>query len=177
MNILLFTFWHCPFNLLFFLSSCTSDMKTDFKLGSDMHEFCWTPSLNKTKLKRQCKKLKIICWLESLVFLHSFLCKCPFKLKLFKLGGNNRCFYKPGTGTSNPYYRNVGLLNTNEKVVTGATVGGRAGGHRGDNPYFAFDLGRPIDPAEQVLCLGNKSLFILSGLSHWVLKEINTWAL
>ena len=96
------------------------------------------------------------------------MCKCPFKLKLFKLGGNNRCFYKPGTGTSNPYYRNVGLLNTNEKVVTGATVGGRAGGHRGDNPYFAFDLGRPIDPAEQVLlCLGCIVLGLYSVYCAW----------
>jgi hypothetical protein len=66
------------------------------------------------------------------------------------LGGAYRCFYKPGTGTSNPYYRNIGLLNTYEKVVTGATVGGQPGAHRGDNPYYAFDLGRPIDASEQV---------------------------
>ena len=55
-------------------------------------------------------------------------------------GGSNQCFYKPGTGTNNPWYRNIGLLNTNEKIVAGATVGGQAGVHRGDNIYYAFDL-------------------------------------
>ena len=70
--------------------------------------------------------------------------------ELFLLGGSNQCFYKPGTGTTNLYYRNIGLLNTNEKIVTGATLGGQSGSHRGDNPYYAFELGRAIQPSEQV---------------------------
>ena len=68
----------------------------------------------------------------------------------FLIGGNNQCFYKPGT-SNNPYYHNVGLLNVNEKIVTGATIGGSPGAHRGDNPFYAFDLGRPIDANEEVL--------------------------
>lgn len=49
------------------------------------------------------------------------------------------CYYKPGTGKNNKYYHNVGLLNTNGKVVIGATIGTKVGQHRGTNPYFAFD--------------------------------------
>uniref|UniRef100_A0A915JBS5 Apple domain-containing protein n=1 Tax=Romanomermis culicivorax TaxID=13658 RepID=A0A915JBS5_ROMCU len=65
-------------------------------------------------------------------------------------GSSYQCFYKPGTGTNNPWYRNVGLLNTEGKLVTGATVDGRSGQHRGDNPYYAFDLGRAIDANEEI---------------------------
>ncbi len=66
-------------------------------------------------------------------------------------GGNNQCFYKPGTGSNNPFFRNIGLLNTGAKIVTGATRGGRAGEHRGDNFYYAFDgQGQPMDANEQV---------------------------
>ena len=43
------------------------------------------------------------------------------------------------------------MLNTNEKIVTRATLNGQAGAHRGDNIYYAFDLGRAIDPTEQVV--------------------------
>lgn len=49
------------------------------------------------------------------------------------------CYYKPGTDFGNKYYHNVGLLNTNGKIVTGATIGDIVGQHRGANPYFAFD--------------------------------------
>ena len=42
-------------------------------------------------------------------------------------------------------------MNVNEKIVTGATIGGSPGSHRGDNPYYAFDLGRRIDPNEEVI--------------------------
>ncbi|CAF1495268.1 unnamed protein product [Rotaria sp. Silwood1] len=55
-----------------------------------------------------------------------------------------RCFYKPGTDYGNAYYHNVGLLNTGGRIVTGATIDNRAGEHRGDNPYYAFNFG-PID--------------------------------
>ncbi len=36
-------------------------------------------------------------------------------------GGSYRCFYKPTTG-GNPYYRNVGLLNTEGRVVKSADL-------------------------------------------------------
>uniref|UniRef100_A0A915KPA5 Uncharacterized protein n=1 Tax=Romanomermis culicivorax TaxID=13658 RepID=A0A915KPA5_ROMCU len=65
-------------------------------------------------------------------------------------GASNQCFYKPGTGTTNAYYRNVGILNTGGKIVKGATVGGAAGSHAGDNPYYAFNLGRAINVTEIV---------------------------
>jgi hypothetical protein len=42
------------------------------------------------------------------------------------------------------------MLNTNQKVVTDASVNGQRGEHRSDNLYFAFDLGRPIEASEQV---------------------------
>ena len=61
-----------------------------------------------------------------------------------------RCFYKPGTDFGNAYYHNVGLLNTNGRRVVQATIDNRAGEHRGDNPYYAFDFG-PIDDNEQVI--------------------------
>ncbi len=70
-------------------------------------------------------------------------------------GGSNQCFYKPGTGTNNPWYRNIGLLNTNEKIVAGATVGGRAGVHRGDNIYYAFDL------VSLMILIGNKKSYTI----------------
>ena len=44
-------------------------------------------------------------------------------------GDSNQCFYKPGTGSNNPFFRNIGLLNTGAKIVTGATLDGRAGEH------------------------------------------------
>ena len=61
-----------------------------------------------------------------------------------------RCFYKPGTGNDNSYYRNVGLLNTNGRIVRSATIDQRLGEHRGDNPYFAFNFGS-IDVNKQVI--------------------------
>ncbi|CAF2072403.1 unnamed protein product [Rotaria magnacalcarata] len=66
-----------------------------------------------------------------------------------------RCFYKPGTDYGNAYYHNVGLLNTGGRIVTGATIDNRAGEHRGDNPYYAFDFG-PIDKNKQVVFTFNK---------------------
>jgi hypothetical protein len=63
-----------------------------------------------------------------------------------------RCFYKPGTDNNNPYYHNVGLLNTNGRLVVSATIDNRRGEHRGDNPYYAFDFG-PIDMVTKKLFL------------------------
>ena len=61
-----------------------------------------------------------------------------------------RCYYKPGTDYGNAYYHNVGLLNTSGRKVVRATIDNRAGEHRGDNPYYAFDFG-PIDDNKQVI--------------------------
>ena len=44
----------------------------------------------------------------------------------------------------------MGLLNTNGRRVIRATIDGRQGEHRGDNPYFAFDFG-PIDGNKQII--------------------------
>ena len=76
-------------------------------------------------------------------------------------GASNQCFYKPGTGTNNPYYRNIGLLNTNEKIVAGATLGGQPGAHRGDNIYYAFDL---VCYSERTKKLGHFLLLVLQVL-------------
>jgi len=65
-------------------------------------------------------------------------------------GGAFQCYYKPGTETNNAYYRNIGILNTGSKIVTGATLGGQPGNHAGPNPYYAF-TGRAIDINEQVV--------------------------
>lgn len=54
-------------------------------------------------------------------------------------GAEYACYYKPGTDHTNRYYHNVGLLNTNNKLVTDASIGSKVGAHRGANPYFAFD--------------------------------------
>lgn len=53
--------------------------------------------------------------------------------------GGMECYYKPGTDHGKRGYHNVGLFNTNEKLVTGAVIGNKVGSHRGPNPYFAFD--------------------------------------
>lgn len=63
-------------------------------------------------------------------------------------GADYTCYYKPGTGNDNRYYHNVGLLNTNDKLVTDASIGGKIGAHRGANPYFAFD--GEVDDDDQV---------------------------
>lgn len=67
--------------------------------------------------------------------------KCSVKLSARNAmnGAGFVCFYKPGTDFGNQYYHNVGLLNTNDKIVTGAAIGSKIGAHRGANPYFAFD--------------------------------------
>jgi len=65
-------------------------------------------------------------------------------------GGAFQCYYEPGTGTNNAYYRSIGLLNTGSKIVTGATLGGQLVNHAGPNPYYAF-TGRAIDINEQVI--------------------------
>lgn len=64
-------------------------------------------------------------------------------------GAANVCYYKPGTGNGNRWYHNVGLLNTNGKLVTRAVIGNKVGSHRGDNPYFAFD--GEVDDSEFVI--------------------------
>jgi hypothetical protein len=85
-------------------------------------------------------------------------------------GGSNQCFYKPGTGTNNPYYRNIGLLNTNEKIVAGATLNGQPGSHRGDNIYYAFDLVGYTEFAEAVV-LGQFLLLLI--VIIWELRSKN----
>ncbi|XP_065674738.1 uncharacterized protein LOC136091291 [Hydra vulgaris] len=67
-------------------------------------------------------------------------------------GKEFQCYYKPGTGSNNLYYRNIGLLNTRNKIVTKATRNGIPGEHRGDNIYYAFDgRGQPMQPSEEVI--------------------------
>ncbi|CAF3406955.1 unnamed protein product [Rotaria sp. Silwood1] len=61
-----------------------------------------------------------------------------------------RCYYKPDSGFGNEYYRNVGLFNTNGRIVVKATIDNRPGEHRGDNPFFAFNFG-PISVNKQVV--------------------------
>ncbi|CAF1232589.1 unnamed protein product [Rotaria sp. Silwood1] len=61
-----------------------------------------------------------------------------------------RCYYKPGTDYNNPYYHNVGLLNTNGRILSRATIDNRSGEHRGANPYYAFNFG-PLDGNKQVI--------------------------
>jgi hypothetical protein len=61
-----------------------------------------------------------------------------------------RCFYKPGPDKDNSYYHNVGLFNTNGRLVVSATIDNRQGEHRGDNPYYAFNFG-PIDGNKQII--------------------------
>ena len=66
--------------------------------------------------------------------------KCSARLKsksIFNFDGY-RCYHSTGE-TNNQWYRNVGLLNTKERIVTGASFNGKMGAHRGSNPYFAFD--------------------------------------
>lgn len=63
-------------------------------------------------------------------------------------GDGYTCYYKPGTDHENRWYHNVGLLNTNDKLVTEARIGDKTGAHRGANPYFAFD--GEVDDNEQV---------------------------
>ena len=46
------------------------------------------------------------------------------------------CYYNDGWSD---WYHNVALLNTNDKIVGGATMKGINGAHRGSNPYWAFD--------------------------------------
>jgi hypothetical protein len=48
------------------------------------------------------------------------------------------CYHATGE-VSNEWYRNVGLLNTNGRIVKRAVLNRKEGQHRGANPYFAFD--------------------------------------
>jgi hypothetical protein len=49
------------------------------------------------------------------------------------------CYYIQGEGF-NEWYHNVALLNTDNRIVNGATLNGKTGAHRGANPYYAFDV-------------------------------------
>ncbi|CAF4471790.1 unnamed protein product [Rotaria socialis] len=69
--------------------------------------------------------------------------------------GETHCSAQLTEHYGNAYYHNVGLLNTGGRIVTGATIDNRAGEHRGDNPYYAFDFG-PIDKNKQVVFTFNK---------------------
>lgn len=65
---------------------------------------------------------------------------CSVKLSnknIFKNSGY-QCYHATGE-TNNNYYRNVGLFNTNEKLVVSAKFRGMNGAHRGNNGYWAFD--------------------------------------
>jgi hypothetical protein len=53
-------------------------------------------------------------------------------------GNQYKCYHATGE-VWNPYYRNVGLFNTNNRIVKRAVFNGREGQHRGSNPYYAFD--------------------------------------
>ncbi len=48
------------------------------------------------------------------------------------------CYHATGE-TNNQYYRNVGLLNTNERIVTRATYNGITGRMQSSAPYFQFN--------------------------------------
>ncbi|UJR07340.1 hypothetical protein I4U23_011627 [Adineta vaga] len=61
-----------------------------------------------------------------------------------------RCYYNPGAPVDNSYYKNIGLLNTNGRLVVKATIDGRSGVHHGANPYYAFNFG-PIHNNKQVI--------------------------
>jgi hypothetical protein len=60
-----------------------------------------------------------------------------------------RCYYKPDSDFGNEY-RNVGLVNTNGRIVSRATIDNRPGEHRGDNSFFAFNFS-PITVDKQVV--------------------------
>ena len=83
---------------------------------------------------------------------HLWQARCSVQLSTQNplYGGDCQCYYKPGTETNNAYYRNIGILNTGSKIVTGATLGGQAGNHAGPNPYYAFTI-RAIDVNEEVV--------------------------
>ncbi|UJR07244.1 hypothetical protein I4U23_011532 [Adineta vaga] len=61
-----------------------------------------------------------------------------------------RCYYNPGSPIDNAYYKNIGLLNTNGRLVVKATIDNQSGVHQGTNPYYAFNFG-PIDENKQVI--------------------------
>ena len=48
------------------------------------------------------------------------------------------CYHATGE-TSNKYYRNVGLLNTKEKLVVSATFNAINGFAQSSSPYFVFN--------------------------------------
>ena len=79
-------------------------------------------------------------WSKATGNLPPGITQCSVQLtsrNLFNTDGY-RCFHATGE-TNNAYYRNVGLLNTNGRLVTGAQFKGIWGQHRGPNPYWAFD--------------------------------------
>ena len=49
------------------------------------------------------------------------------------------CYYIQNEG-NNDYYHNVAVFNTEMLITTGATLLGIKGSHRGQNPYYAFDV-------------------------------------
>ncbi|UJR11941.1 hypothetical protein I4U23_016119 [Adineta vaga] len=55
-----------------------------------------------------------------------------------------RCCYKPDSNLHELYYRNVGLFNTNGRIVRNATIDHHRGRHDGGNSYFAFNFGGQI---------------------------------
>jgi len=77
---------------------------------------------------------------------------CSVKLTTFNAFSFNgpRCYYKPESDFNNAYYHNVGLLNTNGRLVVKATIDNRPGEHRGNNPYYAFNFG-PINRDKKVI--------------------------
>lgn len=103
--------------------------------------------------------------------------KCSVKLSsrnaLF--GAGYTCFYKPGTDFGNRYYHNVGLLNTNDKIVTSATINNKIGAHRGANPYFAFD-GEVNDNDQIKFSINDGSIKFVTLRDCIYLKDEQMWS-
>ncbi|CAF1508701.1 unnamed protein product [Adineta ricciae] len=59
--------------------------------------------------------------------------------------------------------RNIGLLNTNGRIVVKATIDGRSGVHHGDNSYYAFTHGPIYDYKKVIFAFedgGTHSVFL-----------------
>lgn len=85
-------------------------------------------------------------WIKAIGYKPPGRSSCSVKLtskNTFKSNGY-KCYHATGE-TQNQHYRNVGLLNTNDKIVSRATFKGIEGAHRGNNPYYAFDVYGTVD--------------------------------
>ena len=74
---------------------------------------------------------------------------------------NYECYHATGE-VNNNYYRNVGLFNTNDKLVVAAQFKGINGQHRGSNGYWAFDgLGYGYDTVKFIFNDGSSHSVLL----------------